>query len=68
MDTQRLLVWAAFGLLAFMTYQAWLQDYAPVQPAEVATDSAEAPLTAGDTTADSLPGLPATDADTGTPS
>ena len=29
MDNQRLLVWAAFGLLAFMTYQAWLQDYGP---------------------------------------
>jgi len=32
MDNQRLFVWAAFGLLAFMTYQAWLQDYAPQQP------------------------------------
>ena len=29
MDNQRLFIWAGFGLLAFMTYQAWLQDYAP---------------------------------------
>lgn len=29
MDNQRLLVWAAFGLLAWFTYQQWIQDYAP---------------------------------------
>ena len=53
MDNQRLLVWAAFGLLVFMTWQAWQQDYGPKpQPA--------APV-ASETTAtqetDSLPSL-----------
>ena len=32
MDNQRLLIWAFFGLMAWMTYQTWQQDYAP-QPA-----------------------------------
>ena len=32
MDNQRLLIWASFGLLLWLTYQAWVQDYAP-QPA-----------------------------------
>jgi len=29
MDNQRLLVWAAFGVLVWLTYQTWLQDYGP---------------------------------------
>jgi len=29
MDNQRLLIWAIFGVLAWMTYQAWVQEYAP---------------------------------------
>jgi YidC/Oxa1 family membrane protein insertase len=29
MDNQRLLIWAFFGLMAWMTYQAWMQDYGP---------------------------------------
>jgi len=29
MDNQRLLIWAFFGLMAWMTYQTWQQDYAP---------------------------------------
>ena len=39
MDNQRLLIWATFGLLLWMTYQAWLQDYGPSSrpPAEQAT-------------------------------
>jgi YidC/Oxa1 family membrane protein insertase len=37
MDNQRLLVWAAFGLLVWFTYQQWMMDYgrppeAPVTP------------------------------------
>jgi len=35
MDNQRLLIWAIFAVLAWMTYQAWQQDYAP-QPVEPA--------------------------------
>jgi len=35
MDNQRLLIWAFFGLTAWMTYQAWMQDYGPQpQPAQ----------------------------------
>jgi YidC/Oxa1 family membrane protein insertase len=34
MDNQRLLVWAAFGLMLWFTYQAWVQDYGP-KPAPV---------------------------------
>jgi YidC/Oxa1 family membrane protein insertase len=29
MDNQRLLIWAIFGLTAWMTYQAWMVDYGP---------------------------------------
>jgi len=37
MDNQRLLVWGAFVLLLWFTYQTWMQDYgpAPVQPTAV---------------------------------
>ncbi len=40
MDNQRLLVWAAFGVLLWLTYQTWMQDYGPApvpvtQPADV---------------------------------
>jgi YidC/Oxa1 family membrane protein insertase len=37
MDNQRLLIWAAFGLMLWFTYQAWMQDYgpAPARPADV---------------------------------
>jgi len=28
MDNQRLLIWGFFGLLAWITYQTWIQDYA----------------------------------------
>jgi len=30
MDNQRLLTWAFFGLMGWITYQTWVQDYAPV--------------------------------------
>lgn len=33
MDNQRLFIWAIFGVLAWMTYQAWVQDYAPTPAA-----------------------------------
>jgi YidC/Oxa1 family membrane protein insertase len=57
MDNQRLLVWAAFGLLVFMTYQAWLQDHAPPAQDTVAAPTAAPPGTvAGDD--EVLPGLP----------
>jgi len=37
MDNQRLLIWAIFGVLAWMTYQAWVQDHGtPPAPAPTA--------------------------------
>jgi YidC/Oxa1 family membrane protein insertase len=44
MDNQRLLVWAFFGLMAWITYQTWMQDYGPrpIPPAAQQT-AAEAP-------------------------
>jgi YidC/Oxa1 family membrane protein insertase len=54
MDNQRLLIWAIFGLMAWMTYQAWMLDYAP---APVATPAvSEAPID-DQATADILPEL-----------
>ncbi len=41
MDNQRLLIWAIFGLTAWMTYQAWMQDYGPQSPS--AQSAIEAP-------------------------
>ncbi len=29
MDNQRLLIWGLFGLLAWITYQTWIQEFAP---------------------------------------
>ncbi|MGH8168770.1 MAG: membrane protein insertase YidC, partial [Woeseiaceae bacterium] len=56
MDNQRLLVWAAFGLMLWFTYQAWVADYGPepATPAEPATEeTAERPAEMTD-----LPALP----------
>jgi YidC/Oxa1 family membrane protein insertase len=63
MDNQRLITWGLFGLLLFFTWQTWMQDYAPVRPAQT-TETAEAPAGAtpdalgelGDA-ADSLPAV-----------
>ena len=41
MDNQRLLIWATFGLLLWMTYQAWVQDYGPKPATIPATPAAE---------------------------
>jgi YidC/Oxa1 family membrane protein insertase len=56
MDNQRLLVWAAFGLLAWFTYQQWLQDYGPALE-EPAAPVAEEALPEGPDDSD-LPALP----------
>ena len=48
MDNQRLLIWAFFLLMCWITYQTWMQDYGP-QPAppadqpEITVDEATAP-------------------------
>jgi len=48
MDNQRLLIWAFFLLMAWMTYQTWMQDYgpqpaAPAEQSDPATDEVVAP-------------------------
>jgi len=47
MDNPRLLIWSFFGLMVFMTWQAWQQDYGPqpvvTQPADAAQEAATEP-------------------------
>ena len=46
MDNQRLLTWAFFGMIAWLTYQAWMQDYGPqpvVEPVTTTAPGAEQP-------------------------
>ena len=50
MDNQRLLIWALFAFLAWITYQTWVQDYAPKPQAPAAEQPAEV-LDAGDAVA-----------------
>ena len=63
MDNQRLLVWALFLMLAWITWQQWNEDYAP-KPAQEPPAPMDAPLPEatdlpelGDVTVDS-PGGP----------
>jgi YidC/Oxa1 family membrane protein insertase len=69
MDNQRLLIWAFFILLGWMTWQTWQQDYGPqpVQPApEQGAQSIEVPATPSDsvpeldTTGTAAPAVPQT--------
>ncbi|MCH8943442.1 MAG: membrane protein insertase YidC [Proteobacteria bacterium] len=48
MDNQRLLIWAFFGLTAWITYQAWLQDYAQPPAAVVTEQTAQQELPQSD--------------------
>ena len=41
MDNQRLLIWALFAFLAWITYQAWVQDYGPKPEQPVAEQTGE---------------------------
>ncbi|NIL93984.1 MAG: membrane protein insertase YidC [Woeseiaceae bacterium] len=64
MDNQRLLIWAVFLMLCWVTWQAWVADYAPkaTQPPPVAaTDTGTAPAPPDDI---DLPDLGAGDIDT----
>jgi YidC/Oxa1 family membrane protein insertase len=57
MDNQRLIIWGFFAVMAYLTWQTWMQQYGPqpVQPSPVAQEPV---LPADDTV---LPELPATD-------
>jgi YidC/Oxa1 family membrane protein insertase len=57
MDNQRLLIWATFALLAWMTYTAWMQDYGP-KPVVVAPQASEQSTTGAPLDADIATDLP----------
>ncbi len=62
MENLRLLIWATFGMLLWMTYQAWVTDNAqPSAPPAAATDMAAPPGDAG------LPALPGVGDPSGAP-
>ena len=42
MDNQRLIIWGFFAVMAYLTWQAWMEDYAPQPQAPVATTEAAA--------------------------
>jgi YidC/Oxa1 family membrane protein insertase len=44
MDNQRLLIWAFFGLMGWITYQTWVQDYAPKPVATTTTEALQPEL------------------------
>ncbi|WP_405243539.1 membrane protein insertase YidC [Lentisalinibacter salinarum] len=56
MENQRLFIWALFGLMAFMTWTTWQQDYAPrPQPADPSSQQAAERLPPDDTLSTDLP-------------
>jgi len=56
MENQRLFIWALFGLMAFMTWTAWQQDYAPrPEPADPSSQQAAEPLPSDDALGADLP-------------
>ena len=65
MDNQRLLIWGFFGLLAWITYQTWIQDYAPkpvAAPQQVEQPELGPPTDGGELPALAAPSEPALDA------
>lgn len=64
MDNQRLLIWAFFGLMAWMTYQTWIHDYAQAPPAASTGEQVEQPaLLDGSTDLPEMTALPAAELD-----
>jgi YidC/Oxa1 family membrane protein insertase len=57
MDNQRLLVWAAFGLLAWFTYQQWMQDHGPATEAQTAPEVVNGEAAPAASEATELPAL-----------
>ena len=41
MENQRLLIWATFGMLLWMTYQAWVTDYGPTTAGQTQTPAGQ---------------------------
>ena len=41
MENQRLLIWATFGMLLWMTYQAWVADYGPQSAGQAQTPAGQ---------------------------
>ncbi|WP_405235328.1 membrane protein insertase YidC [Lentisalinibacter orientalis] len=70
MENQRLFIWALFGLMAFMTWTAWQQDYAPrLVPADTSSQQAADRLPPDDALGTDLPDVgdvPTVDAGDGT--
>ncbi len=46
MENQRLLIWATFGMLLWMTYQAWVADYGPAPADQDETPAGQVELPA----------------------
>ena len=69
MDNQRLLIWAFFLLMGWMTYQTWMQDYGPKPPAPVEQQQPDLILdeTAAPAVDDDLPEIGAQPADVSDP-
>ena len=65
MDNQRLIIWGFFAIMAYLTWQAWMQDYSPrPQPVETQQEALPAPDEIdADTTIDTLPDLADDEAD-----
>jgi len=57
MDNQRLLAWGFFGIMVYLTWQTWMQDYGPKPVAPTAPTTIEAPAAIDD----GLDGLPEVD-------
>jgi len=60
MDNQRLIIWGFFAVVAYLTWQTWMQDYAPQPQSEAPV--ADAPILPADDI-DALPELSTTDGD-----
>ena len=61
MQNQRLLIWVTFGMMLWLTYQAWVQDYAPrPEPAGAPVSTEPGQPTPPDADP-SLPALPETE-------
>jgi len=59
MDNQRLLIWAFFILMGWMTWQTWQRDYGP-QPVQPVAETTDEVVAAPDAATDSVPALDTT--------